>query len=321
MNQITPKKQKEKSPQENILPKISVVICAYNVSNLINNVLTSLQQQTFSDFEVVIVNDGSTDDTSPAAKISAEKLGLNQPNQNKVGESKQDKVRVLDLPHQGLSATRNTGINAAQAEIVAIIDADCHAEPQWLEEIYREIETKGETVVTGNTKIPRSTFLGDCISGLGYPGGGHLGFDKMWPVDENGYTNHLAGGNCAFLKEAILKLGAFNPKLTITADDVYLSQKILENSLKIKYNPFMIMYHPPRKDLGSFLKWHYQRGRGSYFFKQQVGSFNKFYKLRFWSTKNMIKEYWKSPKILIMIPLLALSFITQKVGYFREKYF
>lgn len=313
MKEKKPKKQTENSPKENIFPKISVVICAYNVSNLINNILTSLQQQTFQNYEVIIVNDGSTDDTSQAAKSSAERLGLNKQDQSK--------VRVFDLPHQGLSATRNSGINAAQADIVAIIDADCHAQHQWLEEIYQEIETKGETVVTGNTKIPQSTFLGDCISGLGYPGGGHLGFEKMWPVDENGYTNHLAGGNCAFRKEIIQKLGAFNPKLTITADDVYLSQKILENKLKIKYNPDMIMSHPPRKDLLSFLSWHYQRGRGSYFFKQQVGSFNKFYKLRFWSTKNMIKEYWKSPKIVIMIPLLGLSFVTQKVGYFKEKYF
>ncbi len=315
MNSTKNKKQKEEkenNPQKNILPKISVVICAYNVSNLIDNILASLQEQTFQDFEVVIVNDGSIDDTSQAAKSSAERIGLNTLNQSK--------VRILDLPHQGLSATRNSGINAARAEIVAIIDADCHAQPQWLEEIHREIETKKETVVTGNTKIPSSTFLGDCISGLGYPGGGHLGFEKMWPVDENGYTDHLAGGNCAFRKEIIQKLGAFNPKLTITADDVYLSQKILENKLKIKYNPQMIMYHPPRKDLLSFLSWHYQRGKGSYFFKQQVGSFNKFYKLRFWSTKNMIKEYWKSPKILVMISLLGLSFAMQKVGYFKEKY-
>ena len=95
--------------------------------------------------------------------------------------------------------------------------------------------------------------------------------------------------------------------------------KILENQLKIKYNPKMIMYHPPRKDLKSFIHWHYTRGKGSYFFKKQVGSFNKFYKLRIWSTKNMIREYKTSPKLPVMLFLLGLSFATQKIGFVVQK--
>lgn len=280
-------------------PKVSVVICAYNVSNLIDNILSSLEKQSFQDFEIIIVNDGSTDDTSIAAKRWQDRLNLT----------------VLDCPHQGLSATRNEGINAAKVDIVAIIDADCHALPNWVEEVYQEVGVNDVTVVTGNTKIPKSTFLGDCISGLGYPGGAHLGFEKMWPVSKEGYTNHLAGGNCGFRKSKIQELGAFDPKLTITADDVYLSMKVLQNGLKIKYNPQMVMYHPPRKDLKSFFSWHYTRGKGSYFFKKQVNNFGQFYKLRIWSTKNMIKQYWKSPKILVMLPLLGASFAVQKVGY------
>ena len=260
--------------------------------------MRSLQHQTVTDFETIVVNDGSTDGTAAVAQ-------------------KYD-VRVLNEPHRGLSATRNAGITNARADIVAIIDADCEAHEHWIEEIIKTINS-GEKVVTGNTLIPKSTFLGDCISGLGYPGGGHLGFDKMWKVDEHGYTDHLAGGNCAFVKSEIMKLVAFNPALTITADDVFLSMKILSAGLKIKYNPQMLMTHQPRKDLRSFVHWHYARGKGSYFFKQYVPNFGQFYKLRFWSTKNMIRQYWKSPKILVMLPLLVLSFVTQKVGYYAQK--
>lgn len=279
-------------------PKISVVICAYNAAHCINGILTSLSKQTFKDFEIVVANDGSTDNTKEIALNAG--------------------ARVIDMEHEGLSAARNVGINNSKAEIVAIIDADCYATPNWLETIWEEMQ-KGEIVVTGNTKIPNSTFLGDCISGLGYPGGGHLGFDKMWKVDENGHTNHLAGGNCAFKKNKILEFGAFNKKLTITADDVYLSKKILENGYKIKYNHNMIMYHQPRKDIKGFLRWHYMRGRGSYFFKNEVKSFGEFYKLRIWSTKNMIKKYWKSVKLPVMLFLLGLSFFTQKIGYKVQK--
>ena len=283
-------------------PKISVVICAWNAADCIEGILKSLQKQTFKDFEIVVANDGSTDNTKEIALSYG--------------------ARVIDMEHQGLSAARNVGINNSRAKVVSIIDADCYASPEWLATIYQEISS-GETVVTGDTKIPPSTFLGDCISGLGYPGGAHMGFAKMWPVDEQGYTDHLAGGNCAFIKEEIQKLGAFNEKLTITADDVFLSMKILDNGLKIKYNPKMIMYHRPRKDISGFLKWHYARGRGSYFFKQQIAergeNFNKFYKLRIWSTKNMIKKYKFSIKLPFMIVLLATSFITQKIGYMVQR--
>ena len=277
-------------------PKISVVICAYNAAHCIRGILTSLKKQTFTDFEVVVVNDGSADNTALIAWAAG--------------------ARVINRPHEGLSATRNAGISNARADIVAIIDADCYADRNWLGEIYKEMKNR-ETVVTGNTKIPKSTFLGDCISGLGYPGGGHLSFHNMWPV-KHGYTNHLAGGNCAFRKEIIQKLGAFNPKLTITGDDVFLSMKILRAGQKIKYNPRMFMWHQPRKDLRSFMKWHYARGKGSYALKKEVGSFGRFYKLRLWSAKNMIRKYTFSPKLPVMLLLLALSFIVQKIGYYSE---
>ncbi len=276
--------------------KISVVICAYNAAHCINGILSSLKNQTFKDFEVVVVNDGSTDNTAQVAQASG--------------------ARVINRPHEGLSATRNSGINSAKADIIAIIDADCYADKNWLLEIDKEIGL-GENIVTGNTKIPKSTFLGDCISGLGYPGGGQLGFHNMWPV-KDGYTNHLAGGNCAFRKSIIQKLGAFNPKLTITGDDVFLSMKILKTGYKIKYNPQMFMWHQPRKDLRSFLKWHYTRGKGNYTLRKHVDSFRTFYRLRIWSTKNMIREYKFSPKLPVMLALLLLSFITQKVGYYAE---
>src|SRR3989344_2281056 len=100
-------------------PKISVVICAYNAAHCIQGIFNSLKLQTFTDFEVVVANDGSVDDTAKIARANG--------------------ARVVDMPHQGLSAARNVGITHSRADIVAIIDADCYARYNWLEEIYREI--------------------------------------------------------------------------------------------------------------------------------------------------------------------------------------
>ena len=137
-------------------PKISVVICAWNAAHCIKGILESLNKQTFTNFEIVVANDGSTDNTAEIAKSYG--------------------ARVINMEHLGLSAARNVGINNSKADVVAIIDADCYASPQWLKEIHDGIMINGEEVVTGNTHIPKSTFLGDCISVLGFPGGGHLGF-------------------------------------------------------------------------------------------------------------------------------------------------
>lgn len=275
-------------------PKISVVICAYNAARTIEKTLKSLKQQTFNDFEIVVVNDGSTDNTP---KIAEKYAG------------------VVNIRKSGLSAARNAGINSSKAPIVAIIDADIVASRDWLKIIYAGL--KNEVAVTGHTKIPKSSFLGDSISALGYPGGAHLGFDRMWPV-KNGYTIHMSGGNCGFKKNIVKKLGAFNPKLTITADDAFLSMKLLKKGYKIKFLPKMVLWHEPRTSLISFIKWHYARGRGNYLFKKQVKKVNKFIKMRLWSTKNIIKKYRYNPKIILILPLLLISFISQYTGYFIE---
>ena len=279
-------------------PKISVVICAYNAGKVIHVVLDSLKKQTFKDFEVIVVNDGSNDNTKEIAASYG--------------------VKVKNMPRIGLSRARNTGINAANADIVAIIDADCHADENWLNEIYETI--KVNKVVSGCTKIPKSTILGDSISALGYPGGAHLGFEKMWKVID-GYTDHLAGGNCAFIKKIVQDIGAFNPKLTITADDVFLSHKLIENDIKIKYNPNMIMTHPARYKLKDFITWHFNRGKGNYFFKKEIKNVNKYVHLKIWQTKNIIKYNLTNPRFPLIFILLFLSYIIQTIGFYKQKLF
>jgi hypothetical protein len=81
----------------------------------------------------------------------------------------------------------------------------------------------------------------------------------------------------------------------------------------------MVLWHEPRTSFKSFTHWHFTRGRGNYFFKKQVKDVNKFVKLRLWSTMNIIKKYWYSPKIILILPLLATSFIAQYVGYVVER--
>lgn len=98
---------------------ISVVIPLYNKENQIAATLQSVLQQTFQDFEVVVVNDGSTDGSVEAA------------------ESFQDeRIRIIHQENAGVSAARNKGVEAAKYELIAFLDADDRWKPEYLQTQY-----------------------------------------------------------------------------------------------------------------------------------------------------------------------------------------
>lgn len=92
-----------------ITPKVSVVVPAYNVRSYIEDALVSLEKQSFQDFEVLIVDDGSTDDTATIVKPFCDRDA---------------RFRLLQKANGGLSSARNYGIRHARADYVALLDGD-----------------------------------------------------------------------------------------------------------------------------------------------------------------------------------------------------
>lgn len=91
------------------IPKVSVVVPAYNVSKYIKEALVSLKKQTFTDFEALVVDDGSTDDTGAIVEKFC----------------RQDsRFKLLQKPNGGLSSARNYGIRHAKGEYIALLDGD-----------------------------------------------------------------------------------------------------------------------------------------------------------------------------------------------------
>ncbi len=91
------------------IPKVSVIVPAYNVSKYIQEALISLEKQTFSDFEVLIVDDGSTDDTAAVVQKFTRR---------------DSRFKLLQKANGGLSSARNYGISHAQGEYIALLDGD-----------------------------------------------------------------------------------------------------------------------------------------------------------------------------------------------------
>lgn len=108
---------------------ISVVIPAYNEEKYLGKALESLKNQTEKPFEIIVVDNNSTDKTAEIAKSFG--------------------ARVVTEQKQGISYARNAGFNAVKGEIIARIDADSTAPANWITRIRKDIEIDGKDAVTG----------------------------------------------------------------------------------------------------------------------------------------------------------------------------
>lgn len=108
-------------------PVVSVVMTAYNAGSWIEQAIRSILKQTLSDFELVIVDDGSTDDTVRIVR------SIND-----------ERIRFHGRPHAGAATQSNYGLNLATSDVIARADADDEFAPDWLERLYRFLRTHDE---------------------------------------------------------------------------------------------------------------------------------------------------------------------------------
>ncbi len=116
-------------------PMFSIIIPVYNVEQYLAQCLDSVLAQTFTDFEVICINDGSKDSSLSILREY---------------EKKDKRIKVIDRENGGVSAARNTGVEAAQGEYIAYLDSDDAYVAKLLKKINDEIEaTKADIVVFG----------------------------------------------------------------------------------------------------------------------------------------------------------------------------
>ena len=120
-------------------PAVSVVVPAYNVGPYIDKCLRSLVSQSLDSLQIIVVDDGSTDDTPERIRAIQEREGAH--------------IEVIRQPNAGLSAARNTGIAAATGQFIGFVDADDWVSPRMFEKLYdRAVETNSEVVVCAALK-------------------------------------------------------------------------------------------------------------------------------------------------------------------------
>jgi len=125
---------------------ITIVVPVYNTEKYLDRCITSIINQTFKDIEIILINDGSTDNS---LKIMYEYA------------SKDDRIKIIDQVNKGLSATRNTGIKAANGRYILHIDSDDWIEPDMCEVMYKKANKYDADIVTSHVYFdyPNKTIL------------------------------------------------------------------------------------------------------------------------------------------------------------------
>ena len=114
------------------MPEISVVVPVYNVRDYLRKNIESILAQTFTDYELILVNDGSKDDSLSILREY---------------EQKDPRITVIDKPNGGLSEARNAGMAIASGKYIQFIDSDDFVEPQLLEKCRQKLEETGADMV------------------------------------------------------------------------------------------------------------------------------------------------------------------------------
>ena len=102
------------------MKKVSIIVPAYNCINSLEHCIRSIQLQTYTDFELILVDDGSTD----GSNVFCDKLAV-----------KDDRIKVIHKANGGVSSARNRGIDASTGEYITFCDSDDYLEPDYLENL------------------------------------------------------------------------------------------------------------------------------------------------------------------------------------------
>jgi glycosyltransferase involved in cell wall biosynthesis len=214
---------------------ISIIIPHLNQPNALESCLCSLDAQSLSRnlFEVVVVDNASA---TPPAEVVARHPG----------------VRLLHEVRPGPGPARNTGVAATAGEILAFIDADCRAHPDWLRSLLQTLRTSPpNTVLGGDVRIWQSE--GTRLDAIAAYESVFAYRFKLY-IERHGYSGT---GNLAMFRRDFDATGPFAG--IDVAEDMEWGQRARAAGLRFRYVPEMIVFHPARNSLQElYAKWDRQ---------------------------------------------------------------
>lgn len=215
-------------------PRISVVVCTYNGARTLRDCLEGLRKIEYPNFEVIVVNDGSRDETAAIA-------------------SEYD-FRLITTEQRGLSHARNTGLAAATGEIVAYLDDDAYPDPHWLSYLAATFRNTSHAGLGGpNIAPPGDGPIADCVANA--PG------NPVHILLTDQEAEHIPGCNMAFRKACLEAIGGFDAQYRVAGDDVDVCWRLQQRGWTLGFSPAAMVWHHRRNSIRTFWRQQYGYGR------------------------------------------------------------
>jgi glycosyltransferase involved in cell wall biosynthesis len=246
---------------------ISIIVPAHNSVRTMKRCVESLLSLDYPSFEIIVVDDGSTDGTPAVLEMFREKKGF----------------RAIRTQQGGPSKARNIAIKEALGEFLAFTDSDCIAEKNWLTELMKGfIEPRSDfdalTImgVGGDQQNPADdTSFGKDVGGFLK----RVGFVADYVKDAGDLsvmteTGHNPTCNVLYRKEVFDKIGYFKEDLW-PGEDVELDYRIKKAGYRLLFNPAAVVRHYRPGDMRSFGRMMYRYGKVQALLVKQHGFFRK----------------------------------------------
>ena len=225
----------------NSFPPISIIVPAFNEEITLKSCLQSLVELDYPEYEIIVIDDGSTDKTLEEAR-RFESSG----------------VKVIHQENQGKANALNNGINVSKGEIVVTVDADTILERDSLRKIAsRFVANSRVGAVAGNVKVIPEPSLLNIIQGTEYTVGINLIRKAQSML---GCVMIVPGPIAALKREAVERVGFFSDDTF--AEDFDITMKILKAGYQVEYEDDAISYTDAPKNLEDFMKQRRRWYRG-----------------------------------------------------------
>jgi glycosyltransferase involved in cell wall biosynthesis len=216
------------------LPAITLYVPCYNAEQYIAGCLEGVLAQTLRPAEILAIDDGSKDRTAEIAARYPVKI-------------------VRHDQNRGLAAARNTAFRNARHDLVAALDADCAAEPDWLERLAGHFADRRIVGANGRLLEAVQTSVADRWRKTHMP--------QHWGDAPVHNPRFLFGADTVYRKSAVLEAGGYDERCRTNGEDVDLSARVNARGGATIYDPAAIAHHQRHDTIGSILKtyWNWRQ--------------------------------------------------------------
>ena len=212
------------------LPHVEVIVCTYNRASSLRKCLESLSHQDYPSFDVLVVNRPSSDETGQIAASYC--------------------ARVVIQQGSGIANARNMGVLAATADVIAFIDDDCTASPDWLRLLVLKMLEEDAAGVSG-TAVTAGTgaveFQNGTVDIYGR-GRARNPLPGRYNYPDGKVFNNVVCMNVAFRRQDVLAVGGFDEYFNFFYEETDLALRLIQAGHRIMHEPDAVVYHNSAED-------------------------------------------------------------------------